>query len=125
MLLLTYCNLQKNCLSTLHASGPRYGRLFRHADTVLIRNAVFRVQPAGHRKAVEARQRNVHAMIKGDSDLDRDVSGYLSDGKAVRVRYNPFVHGFFFRADNESPVKRADLVILRGKEMFAINPVAD
>ena len=121
-LLDVYCNIHKKCISTLHTSGPRYGRLFRHANHVLIRNAVFRVRQGTRQKAVKTKTRSVHAFCRGEVDFDYDVAPLVNRHDAVRVRYQPFVRGEFFRPDTGESVYSADMVVIIGKFMVAFNP---
>jgi hypothetical protein len=58
-----YFNLQKDCLSVIDAET---GLLYCHAHRIEIRNAKFRVQPAGRERVIREKRKNVHAYIVGD-----------------------------------------------------------
>ncbi len=121
LILDVHVNLNTGGLSSKITSGKQYGRLYAHSQTALIRNAKFRVQEGGWKRAVKQKCRNVHAMVRGETTLDIDVSSFnMSD--MIRIRYNPFIHGYFFRADNEDKVRQADMVILDNHAMYALNP---
>ena len=58
-----YYNLQKDCLSVIDTET---GKLYCHAHRVDLRNAKFRVQPAGRERVLREKRKNVHAYVVGD-----------------------------------------------------------
>ena len=122
-----HVNLNTGGLSALFTTGPRYGRLAAHSDTAIVTHAKFRVQKGGHARAVREKTRNVHAFVRGETVLHTDIYAYMAnqgyrETDFVHVRYNPFDHDYFFRADNELPVTGADLVLLDKHYMLVLHP---
>jgi len=117
-----HINLNNGKLSVKGTQKPKYGKLICHSETAIIYEATCRVQQGSYERAVREGVRNVHAFVRGYSELDTDISGYLTRKDLIRVRYNPFVCNFFFRVDSNQPVARADIVILDHHTMYAINP---
>ena len=56
-----YYNLHKRCLSIRHR-----GKVIEHAKSVILRNANFRVQPAGRERVLKQKRKKVHAYVAGD-----------------------------------------------------------
>ena len=113
-----YRNLNTGGLSGRAVSGPARGRVIWHAQTVLIRNAHFRVQPGGQARARRERQRNVHAFVRGHAAPDADVTPFLGDPALTPVRYNPFdLDGF--ATPSGLIVTTAVLVVISGGVMRA------
>jgi hypothetical protein len=50
-----YYNLHKRCLSVRHR-----GKVIKHAKSVILRDASFRVQPAGRERVLKQKRKNVH-----------------------------------------------------------------
>ena len=85
-----YRNLHNNTFSV-----RRDGIVVRHidnADTLLLTNAKFAVQPAGRAKVLSEKKKNVHAYIRGTVDKD----GWKEDSpKTYEVYYNPYKSSSF------------------------------
>jgi len=106
-----YYNLHKKCLSVRHK-----GKVIKHADSVLLEDVKFRVQPAGRAKVLREKRKNVHAYLSGEL-----AEGVSKDTEWLpkRVSYNPYKYETFVdRAGN--PVFEAETVLVKGKEIFAI-----
>jgi hypothetical protein len=58
-----YWNLTRNCWSIRDAAT---GRIHAHADKVSVRGAQFIVQPAGRKRVLRERKKNVHAFVRGE-----------------------------------------------------------
>ena len=73
-----YYNLHKRCLSIRHR-----GKVIKHAKSVILRDASFRVQPAGRERVLKQKRKNVHAYVAGELVEDQyggaswDASGGL------------------------------------------------
>ena len=117
-----HINLLNGKLSAKGTKKPMYGKLVCHAETAVIYQPVLRVQCGGRERAVREKSRNVHAFARGFSVIDADVAEYLCRDDIIRVRYNPFKFGYFYREDTMQRVDAADLVVLDHHSMFAINP---
>jgi hypothetical protein len=86
-LVKVYRNLHKNCFSIVDA---KTGRVISHEDSFTLRDAVFRIQPAGQRKVRIEKKKNVHAYVKGVY-----TSGNQLEGELVTVSYNPYLDDHF------------------------------
>lgn len=117
-----HINLLNMKLSAKGTKQPDYGKLVRHAATAVVHNAVCRVREGGRDRAVRERTRNVHAFVRGASQFDVDVKGYLEHEGVIRVRYNPFLAPFFFCAETGTEVTKAEIVILDHHDMYALQP---
>ena len=115
-------NLNIGGLSTKYISGKKYGRLYKHAQTAIIKDAVMRVQSGGHSRCVSQGVRNVHAFVRGETMLDTNVLPILCSRHFEIVRYNPFEADHFFMAESNIKVTGAKIVVLQDKEMFAFKP---
>lgn len=112
MRVFVYRNLHKKCFSVRNVET---GLVIRHAETVLLADATFKVSEAGRQRVLRQKMKNVHAgvqgtLVDGDSPKRRR--------KFNRARYNPYTAGFF--ADEEgNPVTAAKTVLLMdGKIWF-------
>lgn len=76
-----------------------------HADAVVLREVQFRVQPAGHARALRTGQRNVHAYAIGR--LAEDGTLVCRD---TAVHYNPF-RSASFTDDTGEPIDWAVKVV--------------
>ena len=121
MILDLHVNLNTGGLSAKHTSGKRYGRLYAHAQTAVIKKAVMRVQKGGHARAVAQKTRNVHAFVRGEAELDANISNLLSSGEFRLARYNPFIADYFFDAETRQPIEAADTVVLDRHRMYVKN----
>jgi len=72
----------------------------------LIAEATLVVQPCGNVQVRKTKRKNVHAFVRGfllESFEIKDLQ---------RIRYNPYKHTTFVRADTEQPVLKSDRVFL-------------
>jgi len=77
-----YRNLHKKCWSVVNMNT---GRVCRHEQEITVRNPKFHVQPAGRRKVLETKRKNVHAYITGYIDcINGDFTGH-------KIVYNPYL----------------------------------
>lgn len=88
-----YRNLHKDCLSVQHK-----GRVIAHVDSVLLKRATFTVQPAGRKKVIETRQKNVHAFISG-TVLGVNLPISQEDEIFCAVTYNPYKYDRWVNAE--------------------------
>ena len=72
-----YYNLHKKCLSV-----RKRGLVIDHVSSILLKNAEFVVQPAGRKRVVKEKRKNVHAYIRGER-----VAVASFDGKSERITY--------------------------------------
>lgn len=111
-MLKVYYNLHKHCWSIMGKSG----RIIGHANDVVLDSCKFIVRPAGRRKVLEQKRKNVHAFVGGQM-----LVNYSSPPcHAIEVRYNPYVAGHFFKASDNTPVLTAKKVWLTAqRKVFA------
>lgn len=116
-----YYNLRKKCLSIRSREKESYGKVIKHSPNVLIKNAVFVVQPAGLKKARDKGVKNVHAFVRGElvENPDEDT---LENRKWRQVYYDPFKwENFVTKTDKNTyvPMPDAKFVRIFGNRMFA------
>ena len=118
-----YYNLHKKCLSYRPSGGK-----VRHANTLLLDDVKFAVQPAGREKVIREKKKNVHAFVRGEvafvlrhdiTEDDGDLSPENMDRHSYRrVTYNPYKYESFVFADNGEPVYEARQVAIIGREIW-------
>jgi hypothetical protein len=115
----SYCDLHRRCTSLRCIAGERRGRVIGKADTVVLQDVTFRVNPGGLRRVREEGVRAVHAYARG-TVVSGDAASVRDHPDAIRVRYNPFQFDSFVRADTEAPIAAAAVLAIDGKEAFAL-----
>jgi hypothetical protein len=85
------------------------GLVVDHVHEIAIADPVFVVQPAGRRKVIEQRRKNVHAFVRGER-IER--SAIASHGDGVPVTYNPYKYATFVAKADEAPIRTADAAVL-------------
>lgn len=98
-----YYNIPKDTLSLRGTDGI----VFDHRDRVVLKDAEFRVQPAGRKRCLEEGQRNIHAKVHGwlcsqDPPVDCPVA----------VKYDPFDAGVFQTVSGGEAVEQSPWVII-------------
>jgi len=109
-----YYNLHKRCLSIRHR-----GKVIKHAKSVILRDASFRVQPAGRERVLKQKRKNVHAYVAGELVEDfwfTEPSSRIFEGKRI-VTYNPYKHKSFVDTNTGQPVTEAAHVLIRDKKI--------
>lgn len=117
-----YRNITRRTFSIRQAGG----KVQKHSNHVLVHDATFVVQPAGRRRVLETRQKNVHAFVRGEWDdiapasrlKDIDLSIAEQQGLFREVTYNPFKHGYFFYKDTGIACESAKTVWLLEGRVF-------
>ena len=129
MKLEAYYNFHKKCIS----ARPIGGRV-RHCEILCLDYASFSVQPAGRKKVLKEKKKNVHAFVRGnllscspyyqhshDYDgvsIDLSVDRFREDAHYDEVTYNPYKYESFVRKHNEEPVQYAPHVWIINKHIF-------
>lgn len=118
----TYYNLHKKCLSYRQPGGR-----VQYADTVLLNDVRFAVQPAGREKTRATGQKCVHAFVRGEPVFIRDI-GDTDDGDLTvnnmqrqgyrQITYNPHKYDSFVFTDTGAPVHAATQVAVIGKTIW-------
>lgn len=83
------------------------GKVSRYADSLLLKDCKFRVQPAGHQRYLRDKVRNVHAYVQGR--LTELEDGSKQDGKWLKAWYRKDLGAFTLDGDN-CPLLKAALV---------------
>jgi hypothetical protein len=125
-----YFNLHKRLFSVQQS-----GKVYAHADGVLLENARFNVAKAGQRKVRETGRKNVHARVSGYSfeeiashrlvTLRQMVDSFYATGWK-RAVYNPYLTDTFVDGSTGEPVHDARRVLmfidLNGKPVILYLP---
>ena len=121
-----YYNIRKKCLSV-----RRDGIVIKHTHAIKLYSTKggygyvdFVVQPAGQKKVVRTKRKNVHAFVKGKADLDKTPT--LEEKKLRRpkwlrqVSYNPYKSDKFVDVKTGKPVDHAKEVFIDGNKIFIV-----
>lgn len=113
MMVKLYWNLHRVCWSVQHK-----GLVVDHATQAMVKDATFKVRESGRQRVIQEKKKNVHAFVCGER-----VNAMPSDPPWIRISYNPYKSGSFYRCDTGAAITKADFVFHRldGK-VFAINP---
>jgi predicted extracellular nuclease len=76
------------------------GKVREHLSEVTLSQVTFKVSEAGRQRVLREKRKNVHATAQG-------IEGGEPSGVPVRVSYNPYKGGTFYRVDNGHAVKCA------------------
>ncbi len=104
-----YYNLHKKCLSV-----RRKGIVIDHVRSILLKNAKFVVQPAGRKRVLKEKRKNVHAFVRGER-----VAVASFDGRSERITYNPYKYKSFVSIETGKPVFKKDIVSIDGRNILA------
>ena len=66
MKVAAYYNLHKNTFSLQSRNKEDYGKVIKHTDHVILKNAKFTVRSAGRQKVLNENKKNVHAFVVGE-----------------------------------------------------------
>ena len=103
-----YYNLHKKCLSV-----RKRGLVVDHVRSILLKDAKFVVQPAGRKKVIKEKRKNVHAYVSGER-----VAVASFDGKSERITYNPYKNKSFVSVETGKPVYSKDIVSIDGRSIL-------
>lgn len=101
-----YLNVNDMCLSVRSRETETRGLVVEHAQSLVVTDVEFVIQPAGRAKARETGVKNPHAFIRGTRQLSCDSPA----DPTVPITYDPFEYDSFVRADTERPVSTAETV---------------
>jgi hypothetical protein len=109
-----YKNLHRNMFSIRHK-----GRVIEHARNVMVNDAVFKVSEAGRARVLKTKQKNVHAYVVADNySIDIEEVHNLDHSNVKMIRYNPYLHGFFFDKDGNK-VESAKKLLVTNQGLFS------
>lgn len=103
-----YFNLHKKCFSVKALQGANKGKVIMHTDAISIAMPEFKVQEAGRQRVLREKRKNVHA----------GVVGYIKDQDHIaltdrKVSYNPYKMGSFYTTDDQQPISKGNIAVLR------------
>ena len=75
-------------------------------QTAHVKDVKFVVQPAGRKRVLEEKRKNVHAFIRGELTDDRFMAVGL-----IKVIYNPYESDHFIRTDTGEAIYKWDNVL--------------
>ena len=104
-----YKNLHKDIWSVRNRST---GKVVAHKKIVYVSNASFVVQPAGRKRVLDEKRKNVHAFVRGMLFID-----YPPERSALPlywrlVTYNPYKADYFYYEDTGEKVTQASTALL-------------
>ena len=114
-----YRNLHKDCFSI-----RRRGRVVGHLQDchyLRLNNVKFVVQPAGHKRVLREKKKNVHAFVRGEAVFegmpDRWTEGWGESEWHIapfhtEVTYNPYKGNTFYYTHSGFPITEADEVLI-------------
>lgn len=105
-----YRNLTKGCLSIRHK-----GYVVAHLESVTLKDVKFKVSQSGRNRVIQEKRKNVHAVIRGKLT---SFEGKLKPHH-IHVRYNPYIRGEFFKADDNQGIHNAYEVVIQGGKIGA------
>lgn len=85
------------------------GQPMQHIGHLVVRDAEFRVQPAGRERVRREQVKNVHAYVTGTVDL---MPGDMATTAWRPVTYNPYKYDTFVYQDTEEPIQYAPICLL-------------
>lgn len=103
-----YYNFHEDTLSVQNTNGI----VIAHQDRVVLREAEFRVQPAGRQRTIEEGVKNVHAKVHGHWALECPIEC------PVAVRYNPYEDDFFKTVDGGYEIEFSPWCIIEKDRCF-------
>lgn len=105
-----YFNLHKKLFSVQVKVGGRW-KVVDHADTIVMRDARFRVSQAGRKRVLAEKRKNVHAFVEGYTCSLEEYTYITDAAAAAAITYNPYKHASFVARHDGRPVHEADYVL--------------
>ena len=93
------------------------GRVVAHKAFIHLKGVKLKVSKAGQERVLREFRKNVHAGVVGTMAADGEsmaVSGW------IKVRYNPYVGPYFFRADNNEKIFEAKEAYINEEGVFVL-----
>ena len=98
-----YRNLHKGCLSVRCK-----GYVVAHLESITLEDVRFKVSASGRARVIREKRKNVHAVICGRV---ASLEGTLKPHH-IKVRYNPYIRGEFFRVDDSQGIHKAQQAVI-------------
>jgi hypothetical protein len=104
------------------------GLVVGHAKDLFLDESEFRVRPAGHRKVLQEKRKNVHAFVVTNGIVSLSSYGpedLGADKKFRQVKYNPYKAGHFIYADTGEKAEKASVVMMRAdRTVWAVENIS-
>jgi hypothetical protein len=108
-----YRNLHKKCFS-VRQRGRVVGHLMDDpTEHVLLKDVKFAVQPAGRRKVLREKRKNVHAFVRGDMVSPHSIPYPELNEFKREVTYNPYHYSTFYFKESELGITDAAYALVR------------
>jgi hypothetical protein len=99
-----YWNLHKSCYSVKHN-----GKVVLHTNKLALTDVTFAVQPAGRKRVLEEKQKNVHAFVRGNYAGD-NFQDHIDCCEIAT--YNPYKYETFVTKEDGQPLYKCDKAFL-------------
>lgn len=110
-----YWNVREKKFSVRAREGSEAGRVIFHKKHVIIRQPRFIVSEAGRQRVLKEKQKNVHAVVRGELVEGEDFFETFKNlplERLVSVTYNPYVHTTFIDQLTRLPVYSLDTALM-------------
>ena len=97
-------------------SVQQNGKVVCYADSVLLKNASFKVSESSRQRVLNTKQRNVHAYAIGELIAFNTAANF--DGQDIS--YNPYYAGFFYYKHDKSEVITKNKMLYCGTDRVHI-----
>ena len=89
------------------------GKVIGHTSDISLENVEFKINQSGKTKAINTKQRNVHAFVCG---MISEIKGIPSR----KISYNPFLENGFYFTDNKEDVKNVEKVCFNNQGLWLV-----
>lgn len=110
-----YYNLHKHVFSL---KNMKTNKVEHYSESVIMLNCEFKVSEAGRQRVLKEKRKNVHAGVTGCLIGLKMCNIDLKE--LVEITYNPYIYDSFVVKENGLKVKKASLVILHKKKVYAL-----
>lgn len=111
LLVHVYYNLNKKMFSIKMGT-----KVIAHSDSLVLKNAIFKVSQRGWERVQKTGVRNVHAGVTGE--LIFNPEEFPEKLPKEKIRYNPFKSSNFLK-ENGEPIIKADVVLFKNGRCYA------
>lgn len=110
-----YRNLTKKCFSIKHR-----GKVVGYADSILIKNPVFKVNEKGRQRVIKEKQKNVHAYVTCfESDMKVLEDTPLNTQEfSKEITYNPYYLDAFKYAEGNKALGHVESVLMHDGRIY-------
>ena len=112
MKVFVYYNLHKHCWSI---KNVKTGLVIAHTNTVQLKDVTFKVSEAGRQRVLKEKRKNVHAGVVGEL-INKDF--FFVPVNNDSVSYNPYKSSTFFNTNDNSPIYKAEGVIMANRKIW-------